>query len=189
MSQNAVLVSFFGGLLAGEEVIITLAFLSARGILSLWVVFVFCFAGILICDSFFFFIGKIKFLGKLKKISRLHITYKKIEKIVNKITGDKIILALFYTKFIFGTRIATLIYLGRKNSFKKFIFADFIVGIMWMSVVVSLGWFAGASFYFIIDVFKNIQFAILFLVMFIIFLLLLKKWVAHQLIKRQKLLN
>ena len=190
LSQYGVLISFLGGFFAGEEVIMTLAFLAANGLISIWTVFVFCFIGIILCDLFFFFIGRIRIIRNLKKYKKITHVSKKMDKFVTKLSRGSPFLALFYTKFIFGTRIATLIYLGYKRiSLKRFLLSDIGVGLLWMSIVVSLGWFAGSSFNLILDLFKNVQIALLFLIIFAVIIIAVQKWIAKKLMQKQKQLN
>jgi len=188
LSQYGILISFLGGFFAGEEVIATLSFLSTQGYISIWVVFIFCFIGILLCDLFFFSIGKFKLFSSFKKFERIMKISKKVDKIVSRLSKESPIRALLYTKFIFGTRIATLIYLGIKDiTYKKFIKSDFIVGILWMSIVVSIGWFAGSSFRLIIKILGNIQIALGFLVLFIVIIFIIFKILQNILLARIKL--
>jgi len=181
------LVSFLGGLFAGEEVVMTLAFLAANGFISIWVVLIFCFIGMFLCDIFFYGLGKLKYIQDLRRFERVHKISRKIDSFVRKLSKDSPFRALLYTKFIFGTRLITLIYLGfRKTPFKLFFISDFLVGLLWIAIVVSLGWFAGSSFKFILETFKNVQFALLFIVAFILAAWGIKVWIGKIIIKKQK---
>lgn len=190
LSDYGWLVALLGGIFAGEEVIITLAFLAANGYISIWTVFIFSFIGIFLCDLFFFIIGRMKFVENLKQFESISHFHSKLDNFIELITRKSTFRALLYTKFIFGTRIFTLILIGlRKTKFGEFILSDLIVVLIWMSVVVSLGWFAGNSFNLIIKIFNSIQIAILFLVAIIIIILLIKRWIEKELIKKQNRLN
>ena len=58
ITANPIHASFLGGLFAGEEFTMFLAFLSARGAFDIWIVFVFSFIGVLIMDFLFYFLGR-----------------------------------------------------------------------------------------------------------------------------------
>ena len=102
-------------------------------------------------------------------------------------SGKKALMILLSTKFIYGTRILTIIYMGIKGmSFKDFLFNDFLIGLIWMSIIVLLGWFAGNSFKVILGLFKNVQLAILSIVIFITMIIVYKIWSRKKFIKMQK---
>ncbi len=184
LSQYGILISFIGGLFAGEEVIATLSFLSAQGYINIWVVFIFCFIGILICDLLFFSVGKFRIFSKFSRFKRLVHFSNRVDNLVIKITKKSTIRALLYTKFIFGTRILTLVYLGfRGTQYKDFLKSDFIVGILWMVIVVSIGWFAGASFRKIIEIFANLQLAFGVLILFVAIIFIIFKIIENKLAK------
>jgi len=184
------LIALLGGIFAGEEVIMTLSFFASKELIPLWVVFVFCSIGIFICDLFFFLIGRLRIVKNLSEVERIARMYGKLDKIISKLTKESTILALFYTKFIFGTRILTLIYLGiKRTKIKDFVLSIIIVIILWMSVVVSIGFFAGVAFFRILEIFKNLQLAIIFIVFLVVMLLIIKKWIGNKLTQGQRRLK
>jgi len=186
LSTYGELASFLGGFFAGEEVIMTLSFLAANGVLPLWKVFLFSFLGILLCDSLFYFIGRSKLVGSLQKFEKFAHISKKYEHIILKIDKKGTLNLLFTTKFIFGTRLLTLLYLGfKKVKIAEFLISDFIVGLFWMAIVVSLGWFSGSSFYLVLDIFKNIPLAIAGILILVLAFIGIKTWISKKILKKQ----
>ncbi len=187
ISQNSYAVAFFGGLLAGEEVVMALAFMVANDILPLWVVFVFSFVGVLVCDSFFFLVGKLRIVRSLNRFEKIAHIYGKLDSFIIKFSRDSIFRTLLYTKFIFGTRLLTLVILGFRNiKFSEFLKADLFVVLVWSIVVVGLGWFAGSSFKIIVNVFKSVQIALFFIILLAFLVYIGKKWAEKRLIKELK---
>lgn len=186
ISSYGELASFLGGFFAGEEVIMTLSFLSANGIIPIWKVFLFSFLGIVLCDTFFYALGRMKVIQNLSNSKRFTSLSKKYEPLILKLNKKGTLNLLFTTKFIFGTRILTLLYLGfRKTKVLEFLISDLIVGVFWMVIVVSLGWFSGSSFYLILNIFKNVQIALLVIVILVLILVGIKKWISGRMLKKQ----
>ncbi len=186
ISSYGELASFLGGFFAGEEVIMTLSFLSANGIIPIWKVFLFSFLGIVLCDTFFYALGRMKVIQNLSNSKRFTSLSKKYEPLILKLNKKGTLNLLFTTKFIFGTRILTLLYLGfRKTKVLEFLISDLIVGVFWMVIVVSLGWFSGSSFYLILNIFKNVQIALLVIVILVLILVGIKKWISGRILKKQ----
>ena len=51
---------------------------------------------------------------------------------------------LLYTKFLYGTRLITILHLSsRKISFRSFFLFNIISAVIWLFVVIPLGWLAG----------------------------------------------
>lgn len=181
--KNSHLISFLGGLFAGEEVVATLAFMAAKGIMPLWVVVVFAGFGVFICDLFFYSIGRLHFFNSLKDIKKFSVFYDNFDSVILKVTKQKPVVALFYTKFIFGTRIITLIYTGMKKvSLKKFIVFDLLICFLWISIVVGIGYLAGRGYIFISEVLKNTFIGIGFVFTLIFIIFFVKKWIAKKLV-------
>ena len=185
LSQYPILTSFLIGIFTGEEVILILAFLSAQGVLPLWVVLVFVPLGTFLCDTFFFFIGKTRIVNRLKEWKHFSRNYKRVDEHVGKLTRERHILTLFYTKFIYGTRIVTLIFLGLKGtSYSQFFVYNLAITILWAIIIIPLGYFAGKGYTFIIDIFRSVELGLLFILLSVILFFLIKKWISTKLIKK-----
>lgn len=185
LSQYPIWTSLLVGIFTGEEVILILAFLSAQGVLPLWVVFVFVPMGTFICDAFFFFLGKTKLINRIKEWKHFSRHYEKVDAHVGKLTGDKHLLALFYTKFIYGTRIVTIVFLGlRGTKYSQFFKYNLIITIIWAMIVIPLGYLAGEGYIFILNIFRSVELGLLFILILVILFFLIKKWISKQISKR-----
>ncbi len=168
------LICFFGALVGGEETVLLLSVLAARDFYPIWIVFVFCFLGILVADSVWFFVGRLKLVTKMKE----HKYFKKHSEkarnfIDNKFKGNHFIL-LFSTKFLYGLRIVTLMFLGRRIKFKEFFMYNSIIAAIWTIVIVSLGWFAGRGVGWLWDTYRNLQLLIIVGIIIIVAFYILK---------------
>ncbi len=186
-SSYGILITFFCGIFGGEEVILTLVFLSAMGLLPLWWILVFTTIGEYISDTIIFSIGRFSLPRKIRRIEKLTGLYNKAHRIIAKVSRKNTALTLLYSKLIYGTRIMTLIYLGsKKTRWRDFLISEIFVMIIWMSITVTIGWFGGRSIKQISTIFKDIGLTIASLIVFIVLIALMKKWIQSRLLKRQK---
>ena len=109
-----------------------LSMLSSRGFFGILLVFFVSIASNLTSDILFFSFGR----GILKSKWCMKVS-KKIKK---KIKPES---ALFLSKFVYGTRIITVVTLGTSMKLKRFIFYDTLALIPITVLVLLLGWFAG----------------------------------------------
>jgi membrane protein DedA with SNARE-associated domain len=189
-SNYGIFILLLSGILGGEEVIISLVFLSAMGLFPLWWILVFVTLGEFISDFTIFSLGRLNLFHKFKKIERFTRLYEKADRFIIKVSKESTFLTLLYSKFIYGTRIFTLVYLSsKKTQWRKFIISESLVLIVWMSITVAVGWFAGASVKQLSLTFKKVEFTLLLLLIFIIFIVMVKKWIQTKLLKKQKRLN
>lgn len=154
--QNPFFVSFLSGVLS-EELLIFVAALAGRGLLQIWIVFLFGIFGILTIDTIWFVLGKsrlIRYLKDHKMFSDKGETMGKIHHLAKKHQ----IVSLFVTKFIYGTRVITIIYHSAKEMpYRKFIFYDSLSVIIWALIMVTIGWLAGRGFTQILGVARGIE--------------------------------
>ena len=181
-------VSFFGGFVTGESIIIILAFLSAQGVIPLWQVLVFCTIGMYLSDFIPLTIGRFKYLRNLLEKEKFAKRVERIEHNIQKYAKNNLFLILLYTKFIYGLSIPVLIYLGaKKTSYSRFAFVNFLVELVFVPIVVTIGWLAGKGFTFAATIFKNIRIAITLLIVIMIILYFIRRWNTRRLMKKQNL--
>lgn len=188
ISQHGKTISFFGGFITGETIIVTLAFLSAQGVLPLWQVLVFCTLGMYLSDFVPLTIGRFKFFRKLLEREKFVRRVEKIEYHIQKYTKNNLFLILLYTKVIYGASIPALVYLGaKKTSYSKFAYYNLFVELVFVPGVVLIGWLTGKGFSLATKIFESIRIAALLLIILIIILYFVRKWWDQKLIKKQKL--
>lgn len=183
---NGPLIAFIVGILGGEESFITISFFAAQGLFSIWTVLIFCFLGNILGELLVFSLGQTKLVSSLKKWERTSGGYRKLHEILHKVgRGDRFSL-LAITKFVYGTRMVTILYLSiEKMKFTKFLLYSILVDIPWIVLVVSLGWFAGKSFNTITTLFNDIKLAILFLVILAFAIYYAHKWITKSLLEKR----
>ncbi len=133
----------FGALIEGETFLIAGGIAAQQGILHVWILILFALVGSMIHDCAFFFIGR--FFGQtyLDKRPQFHARADVILKLLDRY-GIWLIIGLRYA---YGLRTIIPTVLGISPiSKRKFIFYDFIGGILWSCTFVLGGYYLGKAF-------------------------------------------
>ena len=165
---------FIGIFFTGDELILILSYFSAHGYWSIIPIFFIIILANLSADICWFLFGnKILNLFKWKRLKK----YKQKTKLLLRKSKRPEIL-LFMSKFIYGTRVLTIVTFGVNStlSLTRFIIIDCLALIPITIILLSLGWFAGKGVY-LINIYKNIQLSIFILVIFLIFIYIVRKWI------------
>lgn len=175
---------FFGAFFFGETVIISAAFLAAEGLWSIYTVFWLSLLGTIVSDSLWFFLGK-QLLTRTKKWEKYK---KKHDTLISKLqtlAGDRPFLALLFIKFLYGTRILTIIYLSmRKIHFSLFLLFDTIGSLIWLVAIVAIGWLAGKGIVNMVPIFKKFEYALLILAVVLIIFKIGTTWISKKILKK-----
>lgn len=136
---------FVGSFFFGETVVVAAAILAAHGFWSLFDVFVWSFAGTVSSDVVWFLFGR-RLFQMLPRWSPDRTRRRKLLAHLDRVTEKRPLLALVVTKFIYGTRILTILYLSiRKIRLRSFFVVDSISTIVWLTVLLSIAWAAGGG--------------------------------------------
>ncbi len=184
ISSYPKILSFFAPVIGGENGVIFLSFLAKSGAVSVYIVFLFSFFGMLAIDSLWFFIPKTKLYKKVvsgKKISKQH---RKIEKKLENLSRGNDILILMLSKIIIGTRILVIIFVStKKMKYGKFLSVILLPNLIWTASLVLVGFLARGGYEATIKIFNNIQVGILFLILFTIGLYYLMKQINKAIVE------
>lgn len=187
-ANYGILILILGGILGGEEVIISLVFLASLGTFPLWWVIVFVTIGELIADTLVFTIGRTGLFDRMIRHKKVGKLYDKADRLIMKISKESVFLTIMYSKFIYGIRIFTLLYLGSKKiKWQKYMYSETTVLLIWMTATVAIGWVAGVSVHKISQIFKNVETTLLSLIGLIVIVYFVKKWIYSKLLEKQKI--
>lgn len=141
-TENPQLLFFLAALIGGEELIVPLAFLVGTGLWDVPTLFIFTAIGTLVADVGWFLLGR-HGIQKSALFKRHTEKYKKVTAMIKKIADHEFNLLLI-TKFIYGTRIFTIIHLSLEEThLYRFIALNSIVIVVWLTVIINIGWWAG----------------------------------------------
>lgn len=174
---------FWGAFFFGETVVIAAAFLAAQGLWSIHNVFWLSLVGTIVADSLWFFLGQ--HLFKHKRLEKHRQKHQSALSKLETLAGEKPFLALLFIKFLYGTRILTIIYLSmRKVKFSLFLLFDTIGAIIWLFVILGIGWLAGKGIVNMLPLFKKIEYILLVLVIILILFKLGTTWISKKILKK-----
>lgn len=180
------LVSFLAPFLAADFGILLMGFLSAQNLNTTIIPIIFCSLGLIVLDSGWFLIIKSKWIHKFKK---KYFTKKfiKIEKQIEQISHNKDQWILFISKFLVGTRALIIIYISSKEklTYRQFLKYDLIASSLWVTLLTTIGWFAGQGFFALKNAYNGLKIAALFLIIVMIGIYFIKKVIKHFLITQK----
>ena len=145
---HPLLISLLAGILS-EEYVFVLFLLAGAGELSLWQIVPFSILGILAHDFFFFILGRSSYSDNL------FFYFKKRARKLQEwnVFQHQSFLALFLTKFVYGSRIIYILLLSRQRiSRQRFFWFNLLAVVCWFAVMTPLGFFAGQGFVKLIGV-------------------------------------
>jgi membrane protein DedA with SNARE-associated domain len=190
LASNSILI-FFLVLLAtalwGDVSLIFFVAFSVNYGINLWIIFIAAYIGTQIGDSLWYAFGKF-FEPYIEKSKRMKKGYVKVARMIEIIFGKRHLLALTAVKYLYGTRVITIIYLVKERiGYKKFVVYDFISTFFWVIGVGLVGYLVGIGF-MAVKTFKNMQLAVTLLVIFIALYFLLeeelKRWIQRKVDRR-----
>lgn len=174
---------FMGAFIFGETIIITAAFLATQGWWSLWTVFYISLLATVISDCVWFFAGYYVF-EKKQWFKKYEHKYQKVVHFLDKKVGNRPYRGLLIVKFLYGTRILTIIYLARRRvNFWKFLFFDTIGSMLLMVVVVGIGYLAAKGYESVVHIFHNVTYVITGVIAVIILFKLVTIWLSKKVIE------
>jgi len=175
------LLSFFGPSFLGGGTILVLGILSGKGLISPWIVLIFCSLGMLCNDIMWFLAGKIKILSRMKKYKWIHNSYKRAKEEIEVAPSSRFLLILI--KFAYGIAIPILMYLGRrKMTLRKFVTINSTIIFLWSSAIVTTGWVIGKTSEIASSKFENIYTMIILVVTSLIIAHLVLRWIGREII-------
>ena len=173
LENYSVLISFAAGL-GSEDILLFLAILSGSGAISIWTVVFFGFLGTFIHDSIFYFIGKSRFLERINK--RFKPKNKSLLAYILKKKKGTYFIPLMLSKFIYGVRILALFYASQRESkYSRFALFNFLSLVIWFSIMIPIGWFAGRGFTLLLSVIRGTEKVIATIILALILFYIVKK--------------
>lgn len=174
---------FIGAVILGETIILGAAFLAGQGVWSIYTVFVLTFLGTVLSDCVWFFLGK-KMTLKSREWQEKQAKYRSLLAGLERLTRGRAFLSLLFIKFLYGTRIITIMYLAvHSMRFRTFLLFNGIGTLLWLLVLLPIGLFAGRQIGSDIPDIKKIQYTATFLLAFLVVTRLGVLWFKKRYVK------
>lgn len=141
--QYRLLAVFIGSFFFGDSVIITAAYLAGQLGWPVVPIFIAAVLGVVAADTAWFLVGvfaarhgaRIRFFDAQRE---------KVARLLEKITGQNPHWALVYIKFLYGARIAMILYVAARGvSFRTFSLYNTFGILLWFVIFFPLGYLAG----------------------------------------------
>jgi membrane protein DedA with SNARE-associated domain len=175
---------YLGAAFGGEVAVISLAFLTAQGIFPLPLFFVVSFFGTFSSDILWFILGKTRLVSWLITHKYAHSTIPLWTYTTERVSRGSHFLALVMAKMMIGTRVILIMYVGKTLlPFKKFALFDSVAVVIWLLVVIPIGYVSGLGFNYLSNIFENIYANIGFLILFIAGIVMFQLWLKRKLTK------
>lgn len=134
-----------GTIFAGETVILAASFLASLGFFNIYIVIGISLIGTVVSDNIWYYIGRKSHDFVNKWYDKLRLPRRGYD-FINKNFNQHYSKFLFISKYVYGTSTITLIMAGRqKMNYRKFFILNSISTIVWLGVIVSLGYAVGFS--------------------------------------------
>jgi membrane protein DedA with SNARE-associated domain len=134
---------FVGAFFFGDSVILTSAYLAGQLSWSPVPIFLTALAGTVLSDTLWFFFGKF-FADRFAGVNFLRKERAKMSGFIARLVGKRPLTALIMVKFLYGSRIAMILYSASSGiSFWTFTLFNGIGAVIWLLVFIPLGYLAG----------------------------------------------
>src|SRR3989344_6112655 len=176
---------FFGVSVFSETIIIPGSFIAGQGIWAVDSVFWIAYLGTVISDMAWFFVGPsiFRFAHRFERITKRS---EAVMKRLDTLYAGRPFRVLLMSKFIYGTRILTIIYLSlEKISAVKFLVSNLLGTFVWLSAVVAVGWLAGRSIINLMPMLSDVKYAILIIVILVVGFEFIPKWLQKKKVEKE----
>lgn len=134
---------FVGAFLFGDSVIVTSSYLAGQLSWSPVPIFIAALAGTLASDTLWYLFGRF-FSARFSEFAFLKKEREKMSGFIARLVGEKPLTALIMVKFLYGSRIAMILYAASSGiTFWTFSFFNCIGAVIWLLVFIPLGYAAG----------------------------------------------
>lgn len=129
--------------LAGETVVLASVVVATQGEWPLGQVVLWCLLGTVASDTVWFSLAGTA--GKrLRSVREPGARQQRVMDWLRRRTGERPYVALLFVKFLYGSRVLMLVYLAtRRVPLRLFLLYDIAGTILWLAVLVPVGWLLG----------------------------------------------
>lgn len=180
------LIPLLGAFFGGEETILVIAMLSATGALSIFEVVIFSFMGTMLSDICWFQFGKYA-MARIERRPKMKERFALVADFIQRVARGQTFIALLITKFLYGTRIIMIFYLGKISlSFRKFLLYNSIVTALWSVSICALGYLAGRGIMELLSVYHNLAYSVSIVIGVLIVIYFIRIWLNRTLVEGKR---
>lgn len=173
-----------GSFVLGEEVILAFAFLAGQGVFDVFTLYLCCALATIASDAAWFLLGHYS----KRKNNFVHRLYEKHSNYLSLMHRwhNRPFLLLLITKFVYGIRIFTILYVAfRGMEFKKFMLYIVPCILILQLVVIGGGWLAGRGSLLFLNIYKDGSLVLGVLLLFIVLMYIVKTKVSDEIVENE----
>lgn len=171
---------FAGAFFFGDSVILTAAYLAGQLHWPVFPIFAAAFLGTAAADTMWFFVG-VFFARKFSGSNFMRKERERASQLLQKLTGEKPFYALIFIKFLYGSRIAMILYVAARGlHFRTFSIYNSIGIFVWLSIFFPLGYLAGKGISTTFPVMNAIEAAVVMFVVSFVLMRILTIWLTKK---------
>lgn len=169
----------------GELGIFALAFLAAHNVIPWPAIFIFGTLGTFATDSMWFLLGATKPVQRMLSHKYASPTVELVTEALQKISRRNNRTALILVKFLIGTRVALFFLVSRMyTSYWRFAEDNIVAVLVWILIMMPVGYFAGIGFSYLSTTLNNIYAGIGFTLLVILGVVMAQIYIKKRLIKK-----
>lgn len=177
------LISFLAGFLS-EDLLLLLAIASGGSRLDFFALCIFGFIGVVIHDTVIYVFAHIPLLKRWIMRMEQKESHKPLVRFIERLGRGDYVIPLCISKFIYGTRVALILYFGHKEKrFWRFFCVNTFAVFLWFLVMMPIGWLAGRGFTQVLGVVRGVEKALGMFVVFIVLAVILNAFFKRVLLK------
>jgi len=176
------IVILLGAGFGGELALFILGFLAAQNVISVSSLIIFSFLGTFFSDTIWFLLGRTAIVKNVIAHRYAHTTISIINETMQRVSKSNHLIALIIAKFLIGTRVLLIMYIGAKNiQFQKFIRYNALAIFLWLVVIIPIGFLSGFGFAYLAEIWENLYVAIGFILLIVVLLIVFEIWLKNRL--------
>lgn len=180
MGEYRLLSVFIGSFFFGDAVIITSAYLAGQLHWNVIAIFFVAFAGTFASDMSWFVAGRVM-SAHGSRITLLERQRAQVVRLMDHLTGKKLERALVYVKFLYGGRIAMILYAAyQRMKYSTFMIYNSLGIFLWFVIFFPLGFLAGRGLSRAMPFMGVVEAALLVFVASFVIVRIFNIWLTHR---------
>lgn len=174
---------FLGAFFFGDSVLFTVAYITGQKVWAAIPIVAVAFLGTAAADTLWYIAGRIgaKYVARVPYFLRER---EKAARLLERLSGTHPAYALVFIKFLYGSRIAMILYVAARGiSFPVFTLYNSLGILAWLAVFFPLGYLAGRGVSQALPALEVVQAAVIVFIVSFILLRLLSLWLTRNIEK------
>jgi membrane protein DedA with SNARE-associated domain len=159
---------FIGTALWGDGFVIFFSVLAYNLGINMAFVAIAAYFGSILGDIIWYIFG-LRLMKAFNRSKKFRKNYSKLEYIMENYLKNRQFEAVFFAKFLFGTRVVTTIYLAHKKiRLKTFLLYDSVATLGWVAFMIALGWLVARGYSWVVGTFKSVELGVTLIIVFLL---------------------